>query len=92
MLYRITTETKNNLRELTSAVFKGATINDQLSGLWEGVAEPATSIEIDSVGVNTTETAFRDRVYQLARTIRDTNKQQAVLVQEFAVKSRLVCK
>ena len=88
MRYRILTETRNNLERLVSERFDGGNLYTGI-GLWRGTTEPCTAIDLDDVGVLDTG-QFRHDVYALARSIKVVNKQEAVLVQEFAAKSQLI--
>ena len=71
-LYRLYTERRSNLAELTSRHFNGFTLIDAV-GYWQGASEPSTLIEI--IGATTD---FHARVLELARVIRETNGQQSV--------------
>ena len=73
MLYRIYTEDKSNLANLTSNYFDGFTILKGI-GYWQGEAEPCVIVEIiDSKDKWLT-------VIALALDIKEANKQQAVLI------------
>lgn len=72
-VYRIYTETRDNLVQLVSRYFEGATLYSAV-GLWEGQTEPSTTVEI--IGVP----SDRTRVLQLARAILQVNAQSSVLV------------
>jgi len=89
MLYRILTERRDNLQGIVSKYFDAATIYDAM-GLWRGTREESTAIELDDSGRDARE--FRSKVDVLAEEIRETNKQEAVLVQEWPVISHLVAK
>lgn len=83
MLYRIFTEDKNRktIIKLTSRLFDGFTVF-QTVGYWKGTPERSLTIEI--VG------AKRQDVRDLARAIKQINKQEAVLVQAIESTSTLI--
>ena len=70
-IYRLYTERRVNLAELTSRYFDGFTLIDAV-GYWQGNAELSTIIEV--IGTP----ADYVRVFTLARDIRKTNGQQSV--------------
>ncbi len=73
MLYRILTENKNmeQVLKLVESHLDGATVI-QGRGLWMGTWENSLIIETD---------AEYSRVEQLAKAIKELNKQDAVLIQ-----------
>ena len=73
MLFRLYTESFANLRERTAHYFDGAMFLSGI-GLWQGVTENATIIEI--IGTMADEPNVR----LLARDIREANHQSSVLV------------
>ena len=75
-LYRIYTENRPNLAELVSAKFDSFTIF-QGTGYWKGQAEQSAVIEILSNA--------RAKAENLARTIRNLNSQESVLVVKLEV-------
>ena len=87
MIFRILTEHKDNLRELTQRYFQGCT-RIAASGDWEGITEASAIIEIDSVGADVEFTCAK--VNALAADIKRVNNQQAVLVQAIQAESRLI--
>lgn len=80
-MYRIYTEKKDNLPILTSKYFDAFTLLPS-HGYWRGKPEDGAVIEIE------TQEGFP--VMELAREIKETNQQEAVLVAEFPSVSRLV--
>lgn len=76
MTYRLYTEDKGNLPEITSQYFDSFTLFDA-TGYWKGVEERTKVIEVS--------TGDRARVYELARTIKDLNKQESVLIVPLSV-------
>ena len=70
-IYRLYTERRPNLAELTACYFDGFTLIEAV-GYWQGNAEPSPIVEV--IG-----TSF-DYTYMLAlaRDIRETNGQQSV--------------
>lgn len=81
--YRIYTELRHNLLGLTSDVFGAATLT-LATGLWEGLKEDSAIIEIVGLDMD------YGRIVKLAKTIRDTNNQSAVLVTREPIASVLV--
>lgn len=73
MLYLLYTETKPNLASLVATYFDGAHLR-QGKGLWEGVVEDSTVIEI------VVPYEHLDVVLRLAEAIKKENKQEAVLL------------
>ena len=88
MIYRIITERRDNLRELTARFFDSCT-RIEASGDWKGVSEDSMIIEIDAHGADTRQ-EFAARVRSLAELIRTTNNQEAVLVQRIESTSVLI--
>ena len=78
VVFRIYTETADNLITLTARYFSGATFYDCI-GLWNSDTEPATVIEI--VGT----VADLQQVIDLAGDIREVNRQSSVLVTKHRV-------
>lgn len=72
-IYRLYTETKPNLVELTSRYFKGASLIPAW-GLWQGEKELSAIIEI--IG----ESSDLQSIVNLAGDIREVNQQTEVLV------------
>lgn len=70
---KIYTEEKKNLPQLTNKYFQGATLY-RATGIWEGIQEKATIIEIYGNGTNF------DKAIELAEEINLINNQQATLV------------
>ena len=88
MIYRILTEERDNLAAIASRFFTGFNIG-KLQGYWEGTAEPSAVIEIDALGPDLRfETV--DKVRALALLIKETNAQNAVLIQAIPAESKLV--
>jgi len=77
MLYRIYTENKNKtkIKNLTNKFFEGFTLLDGI-GYWKNKAEKALIIEI--IGNKNIE----KKINLLAKKIKITNCQQAVLIQK----------
>lgn len=71
--YRIYTETRSNVPSIVARHFDSATLTTGL-GLWRGEQEASTVIEI-----LTTEES-RDKVSALARDLKVSNSQVAVLI------------
>jgi hypothetical protein len=90
MIYRICTEYRPNLAELTARYFNCFTINTGV-GYWNGVAETSATIEI-AAATPSVENRYADRlkVFMLADDVRHDNGQEAVLVQEVASINTLV--
>ncbi len=84
MLYRIFTEDVNReqIIRYVSRVFDGFTIY-QTTGYWKGAKEASLVIEI------ITKKADK-RIAMIAKSIKNYNKQQAVLVQVVKASSKLV--
>ena len=84
-LYRILTEAKNlpKLSKLVDDYFKGSTVIPA-RGRWEGEAEKSLVIEI------VTEKENEHSIEDLARAIKRTNNQEAVLIQKIQSASYLV--
>ena len=76
-IYRLYTERRSNLAELTSRYFDGFTLIDAV-GYWEGNAEPSAIIEVIGTSFDYA------RVFALARDIRETNGQQSVYLVRIA--------
>lgn len=72
-VFRLYTETRDNLARLTTLHFSGATFYPA-TGLWQGETEPATVIEVIATVGDTAE------VLSLARRIARENQQSEVLV------------
>lgn len=72
ILYRLYTERRANLAELTARHFDNFTLIDAV-GYWQGIAEPSAVIEI--LG---TDCGLHARVVALARNIREANDQTSV--------------
>ena len=81
MIIRICTEDKNSerIRELTAKRFDAFTIYRGV-GAWKGKLEPSLTIDIGLLGTEDCD-ATKNRALNLARDIRDTNNQEAVLVE-----------
>lgn len=77
--YRIYTETKPNLAELTAAWFNGFTIY-HAQGYWDGKPEPATIIELIDNQIDSKR--YRAEVFALAQQIKRENSQFNVIVTE----------
>ena len=77
MLYRIYTENKNQkaIEKIVSKAFEGFTIF-KAKGFWRLQAEKSLIIEIEAPGIG------RDAVNKIAKKIKESNKQESVLVQE----------
>jgi ribulose 1,5-bisphosphate carboxylase large subunit-like protein len=86
--YQIMTETRDNLSALTAKHFDAFTLRHG-AGVWKGESEASTTIELVCMDADTRQ-EFKARVYSLAKLIKDTNKQQAVLVLEVPVVATLV--
>ena len=90
MIFRILTEYRDNLPELTERYFDGFNFTHGIDGYWKGGREMSAVIEIDSIGMDYERIGHtRVKVYALAADIKRENNQQAVLVQEIAAESRL---
>jgi len=85
MLYRIYTENKNQkaIEKIVSKAFEGFTIF-KAKGFWRLQAEKSLIIEIES------PTIGRDAVNKIAKDIKESNKQESVLVQEIKNNNWLV--
>jgi hypothetical protein len=82
-MYRILTEEKNV--EQVKATLTGLGLDFTLyraRGTWNGREENSLAIELDNISRNLAEST--------ARTIKSMNKQEAVLLQEFPVTSKLI--
>lgn len=79
MIARLSTEHKNYSRlvKLCASYFDGFSIVEA-EGYWKGKPESSLIIEIARTG---REKDFLHRVSELAKAIRDLNKQDAVLVE-----------
>ena len=77
MLYRIYTENKNQkaIEKIVSKAFEGFTIF-KAKGFWRLQAEKSLIIEIESPTID------RKAVNKIAKDIKESNKQESVLVQE----------
>ena len=77
MLYRIYTENKNQqaIEKIVSKAFEGFTIF-KAKGFWRLQEEKSLIIEIEAPGIG------RDAVNKIAKKIKESNKQESVLVQE----------
>ena len=71
MTYRLYTEACGNVAEIVSQYFEGFTLFE-VRGYWKGKAEKTAVVEI--------VTQNRAKVYELARTIKELNKQESVLI------------
>ena len=71
-VYRLYTERRANLAELTSRYFSGFTLIDAV-GYWKGNAEPSAIVEV--IG---TSADYADTIIELAHAIRIANGQQSV--------------
>lgn len=85
MLYRIYTENKNkrDVLALASGYFPGFTVFEG-QGYWQGAAENSLVLEIVAPRTKKSE------VESLAKTIKDVNTQEAVLLQEIKNSSWLI--
>jgi len=72
--FRIYTEHKNNLAELTAKYFDGFTLLNAI-GYWRNLKEKSAIIEI--------ATNNKKKVLELCNKIKQTNKQQSILLQEY---------
>jgi hypothetical protein len=82
-MYRIVTEDKNV--EGIKAALVGFDLDFTLFrgiGSWKGKEEPSVSVELDQISRETAE--------NVARRIKIMNDQEAVILQEFQIKSDLV--
>ena len=71
MIYRIYTEDLGNIPEIVSQYFDGFTVFEAV-GYWKGQREKTAVVEL--------VTDERVKVYEMARTIKELNKQESVLV------------
>lgn len=71
LTYRIYTEDLGNIPEIVSQYFHGFTVFEAI-GYWKGKREKTAVVEI--------VTNERTEVYELARTIKELNQQENVLV------------
>ena len=76
-IYRLYTERRANLAELTSRYFDGFTLIEAV-GYWQGNAEPSAIVEVIGTSFDYT------RVLTLAHDIRETNGQQSVYLVRIA--------
>ena len=76
-IYRLYTERRANLAELTSRYFDGFTLIEAV-GYWQGNAESSAIIEVIGTSFDYA------RVFALARDIRETNGQQSVYLVRIA--------
>jgi len=85
MLYRIYTENKNQkaIEKIVSKAFEGFTIF-KAKGFWRLQAEKSLIIEIESPTID------REAVNKIAKDIKESNKQESVLVQEIKNNNWLV--
>jgi hypothetical protein len=74
--YTLYTETKDNLTDLISKYFKGATINNTNIGLWEGKKESCTKIEL--IIEETLQNSIK--LESLISDIKAVNEQESVLL------------
>lgn len=82
-MYRIVTENKNV--EGIKAALVGFDLDFTLfrgTGSWRGKEEESVAVELDRISRETAE--------MVARTIKTMNDQEAVLLQEFPIKTELV--
>lgn len=87
MIYRIVTEDKGNVQELVNLItphFQGFNVTQGV-GYYQGKKEAFVCFEIDTL-----EDDNKIAIHRLAVEIREYNKQECVLVQEIAAKSRLI--
>lgn len=73
VVYSLYTETRDNLIELVSRYFPGATLYNA-TGLYEGITEPATEIRILAIDLDL------QRIVHLAGDIKQVNSQSCVIV------------
>ena len=73
VVYRLYTETRDNLVELVSRYFDGATLLHGI-GIWQGNHEDATIVEVIATS------ADLQRIVNLAGDIKHVNAQSSVLV------------
>ena len=85
ILYRLYTERRDNLAELTARYFPGFTLLDGV-GFWDNVHEETTIIEIIASDV----VGHVVRLRELAETIRNTNNQHAVIITSHAIISETI--
>ena len=85
IIYRLFTEDINRkgIENIVTKKFTGYTIIPA-SGYWKGIKEKSLVVEI--VGNKNDKIA----VDKVAQSIKQTNKQQAVLIQSYNVNSKLV--
>jgi len=79
--YHIHTQDNPNLERIAARHFAGFTIA-HAQGYWQGTAEPAAVIEVSTQSVQ--------RVLGLAKDIKQTNRQQTVLVEAYSTKELFV--
>lgn len=82
-MFRVVTEDKNV--EGIKAALIGSDLNFTLFrgiGSWRGKEEPSLAVELDRISRETAET--------IARRIKAINDQEAVLLQEFPIKTDLL--
>lgn len=82
-MFRIVTEDKNV--EGIKATLLGLDLDFTLFrgvGLWRGVEEPSLAVELDRIS--------REMAEIVARKIKTLNDQEAVLLQEFPIKTDLL--
>ncbi len=82
-MYRILTENKNKdqILDLVSVYFEGFTVFEGI-GFWKTLKEDNLTIEI--------ETDDQNKVYEVAKLIKNNNKQEAVLVQKIYTKTNFI--
>lgn len=71
MTFRLYTQSFDNIPEIVSQYFDGFTLFEA-RGYWKGKGERSAVVEV--------VTSNRAKVYELARTIKELNKQESVLV------------
>ena len=83
MIIRICTEDKNpeRLRELCQKHFDAFTMYRGM-GAWKGISEPSVTIEIALLHDNgNSANNLKKQVLQVAKTIKEMNAQDAILVE-----------
>lgn len=71
LTYRIYTEDLGNIPEIVSQYFEGFTVFEAV-GYWKGKREKTSVVEVI--------TNERVKVYEMARTLKELNRQENVLV------------